>query len=200
MPKPERYRMINILSMILVCILVITILYLPQRRGISLKTREIINFKSVVERLTQIDNNPSEFMERKNRIIGDLGAIQDKIPSQSMIPQVIEFVTKPIKELGLSLIAITPGEPVERGGRAETREGMPGAGMEGAAPKEEGYVETLVELTLQGTYRQFGEYMDRLRHLPRLGVINSFDIKKNSEIAPKLDIRLKISVYHYGKE
>lgn len=200
MPKLQKYRTINILSMIFVCILVITILYLPQQRGIGLKAREIINLRSVVERLTQIDNNPSEFMDKKNRIISDLGKINDKIPSQAMIPQVIEFVTKPIKELGLSLIAITPGEPVKRGGRVETSGGMPEMGREEAAPKEEGYMETPIELTLQGTYRQFGEYLDRLRHLPRLGVINSFDIKKNSEIAPKLDIKLKISVFHYGKE
>lgn len=200
MSKLERYRMINILSMILVCILVI-IIYLPQKRGINLRTKEIAGLKAVVSRLIEIDSNPSEFTERKDKIIGDLSVINDKIPPESIISQVIEYVTKPIKELGLSLIAITPGEPVERGGKVETSGEIPGIGTQEVMPEEEeGYMETPIELTLQGTYTQFGEYLDELRHLPRLVVIDSFDIRKNNEISSKLDIRLKIAVFHYGKD
>lgn len=197
--KLEKNRVIHISAMAIVCILTIAIFYSPKLRRIGLCSREIAGLRRVVEELTRIDSDPSEFNSRRDKIINDLGAIKEKFPSESMVPQVIEQITGPAKELGISLVSITPLESIKGGGGEEPIEGMPGMGPE-APPETGGYVETPIELSMQADYKQLGMYLDRLRHLPRLIVVKEFDVKGNKEIIPKLDIKIVISVFHYGKE
>lgn len=190
--KQEKFKIINISSIAAACLLVIILLYLPAWKRISRDNREIKILKNIVEKLSRINNDPASFENKKNRIMENLNAIRGKVTLQPMIPQVLEQITKPIKELGISLISITPIESIKRESDTEI--------SKEAFSEPGGYTETPVELSLQADYKQFGLYLDKLRHLPRLIVIREFVVKQNKEITPKLDIKLKISVFSYGKE
>lgn len=206
--KQEKVRIIHISSMAIVCLLSLLLVYLPKIKKMNSYTKEIKQISVVVNKLSEINNNPSEFKNKKDRIRGSLDIIQEKVPLKPMIPQVVEQITRPVKELGLNLVSITPLESVKKGSAAEETMGIEEEFTERSAPtgiEEEtaesgGYMETPIELFLQGEYKQFGLYLDRIRHLPRLIIVKEFEIKKNKDIEPNLDIKLKISVFYYGKE
>lgn len=196
----EKNQIINISSMAIVCILVIIILFLPKGRKISLYNKEITVLKKVIEKLNQIDKNPSEFDNKKNKIINNMNIIQEKVPSQPMIPQIVEQITKSMKGLGGYIAAITPLEPVKKRSGAEISEETPALEFSQELSEIEAYIETPIEISIQAAYEQLGMYLDKLRHITRLIIIKEFDIKENKEITPKLDIKLRISVFHYGEE
>lgn len=196
----EKNQIINISSMAIVCILAIIILFLPKGRKISLYNKEITVLKKVTEKLNQIDKNPSEFDNKKNKIINNMNIIQEKVPSQPMIPQIVEQITKSMKELGGYIVAITPLEPAKKGSGAGMSEEMPALEFSQELSESEAYIETPIEISIQATYEQFGMYLDKLRHITRLIVIKEFEIKEDKEIRPNLDIKLRISVFHYGEE
>lgn len=175
-------KTIHISSIVVVGMLLVLVLYSPRLKKISSCNTEIADIKKVVEELEKINNNPKEFNIKKDKVIKKMDLIKEKVPLHPMISQVIEQITKPVKQLEISLVSITPVESIDK--RADIGD----------------YIETPIELSLQSDYKQFGIYLNRLRHLPRLVIIKSFAIQKNTESSNKLDIKLIMSVFHYGKD
>lgn len=202
--KQQQHQFINIFFIFLSSILLFIFLYIPIVKRIMLNNREIIDLRNTVNKLAQIDKDPLEFKNSKNKVNEELNKINEKVTLKPMIAQVIEQITKPIKETGLYLVAITPLEPVSKGGVSDDDESLQEETDSVSDVQEEEistqYHETSIELRLQGTYEQFGIYLNRLRNIQRLIRVEEFNIKNDKSITPKLDIKLKISVFHYGKE
>lgn len=206
MSKQEQYKIIHIAAMVIVSILAVVIFYIPRINKSGAYREEITNLKKVVAKLDQISSNPAGFESSKNQVVDKLYAVQEKVTLQPMIPQVLEQISKPLQEFGITLISITPLAPVQKTGSAPAPEaGQHQEAGGGALPPEtsggsEGYIETPIELNVHATYKQIGMYFDKLRHMQRLVRIDDFSFKSSKDISPKLDIKLKLSVFHYGKE
>ena len=77
---------------------------------------------------------------------------------------------------------------------------VPELELDDATTKQGEYLETPIDISINATYPQLGEYLDQLQHLPRLVVIDEFSIINNDKGTPDLNINLKISVFHYEKD
>jgi hypothetical protein len=175
--------------------------------------KETESLSTAVEKLNAIREKPSEFNDRYKKAETCLAAVYEGIPREPMISVVINQITKPMDEFGVSLISITPLSPIKQGlesnafitqmdARIDEKDiigsGLDMTQQQVVSGKE--YARTPIELTLQSGYKQFGMYLNALRQMSRIIVVDEFVIRENKEISPKLDIKLKISVFHYGKE
>lgn len=191
--------------MLILFILAVLLLYLPKIRANKRCNQEALKLSSDLKKLVQISRNPGEFEKEEDEILNTLESINEKIPAQPMIPQAISQVAGPAKELDISIIEIKPQASGQRGERIETTEfmppdveGFPDMEFEEISTPEKSCIETQINLSIQCTYKQLGLYLDRLRHLDRLLILNEFNIAKNKKIFPGLEVRLKISVFHFG--
>ncbi len=194
-------KIIYILGMVIAGVLAVMILYLPAVKRINAYNGEIGQLKGVVGQLLEIDKNPTRFADKKEQLVKDLNVIHELVPESPLISRVIEQITEPIKELGISLLSITPQETTAEGagGGTETY-GSETAGEFMETDEADVYYETPIEISMRASYKQFGEFLDQIRHMPRLLIVDGFEVKSDSKISPQLDIKLKILVFHYGKE
>lgn len=200
----EKNKIINIGSMIILFILALLLLYLPKIRTNNRRSQEILKLSGDLKKLVQISQNPGEFKEEENEILDSLKAIHKKITTQPMIPQAISQITGPAKELDISIIEIKPQTAAKRRGMIEPTEPMPpdiefpNMDFEGIPTSKKSCIETKIDLSIQCTYEQLCLYLDRLRHLDRLVILNELNIRKNERIFPELEIRLEISIFNFG--
>lgn len=203
--KLEKSKIFYVLGMVTAAFLAVIFLCLPAVRNIKVHNREIGELRGVVGQLLEMDKNPSLFTGKKEQLINDLNVICQLVPNSPQIPRVIEKITEPIKELGISLISITPRETTAgyAGGGTETYGSIPEGETAGEfmeTDETDVYYETPIEICVRASYKQFGEFLDQLRHMPRLLIVDGFEVESDSKISPQLDIKLVILVFHYGKE
>jgi Tfp pilus assembly protein PilO len=203
--------------MAIVGVIVIVSFYFLQIQKYAGYNNEIVRLKIAVEKLNKIENNQSDFDNKKNKVLAGLNVVNKKIPVKPLIPQSIEEITKPMDEFGVSLISITPLESVKRGEQSDNSfqgglttvdvgtamsgiTDMPSSIQDDSRISGGRYIETPIELVLHATYKQFGMYLNALRHLDRLIIIDGFEVESDKTISPKVNIKLKLSVFHYAKE
>jgi len=216
MSKQETIKYLHVVSMVMVCIIAIIVFYVFQIQKYDYYNKEIKCLKDAVKKLNQVQKNKSEFDNKKNKILTSLNVLNEKIPVKPLIPQAIEEITKPMDEFGVSLISITPLDSIKKGSQSSGVVDSSATMDMGVSMPEmndmsqnitdisnisgESYMETPIELIVHATYKQFGMYLNALRHLNRLIVIDGFEIESDKTITPKLNIKLKLSVFHYAKE
>lgn len=220
--KIEKIRIIHISSMVILSLLTMLFIYLPRAQKIGLLNVDIKSIRKVIGNLQNIQNDISGFNDKKLQVEGKINIIKEEIPLEPMVAQVLEQITKPMNELGITLVEIKPLEPQRKSGSGGMGTDMSGVdlgmGVDTAMPMTmpqpisvemrtsgdvsggEAYFEIPIELSVQGTYRQVGIYLNVLRQLPRLVVVDGFEIKSNKDISPKIEAKLKLSVYNYGKK
>ena len=210
--KTKDFRMINIVAMSIIGIIVLFILFSDTGKQVSINNKKASNLKKTIDSLSQSRKTSKDINEQRDIIARELNVIDEKIPKEMQVPQVIDQITKPLEELRLSLVEINTKEQIERRNVLENKrlENMESFEMgqetmmnkEERVVKEECYVETLIELSLTGNYKEFGKYLNTLRSIHRLVTIKEFSLRKQEKDkdAKSLGIKLIISAYNYGKK
>lgn len=166
--------------------------------------QEMSRLKAKIENIHLLAGDEEKFNKEYEKIQGKIELAYKKIPEEAEIPHAIDELTSAIESLNLKILSIIPKEQIEvRKKKAEPGPGPIPEGellpdMLGGESTKPDYIHIPIEINMQGSYADFGKYLDNLRNLSRMFTLEECNIEKTNE-AGILNIQFIASIYYSEK-
>ncbi len=123
--------------------------------------------------------------QQQQTLQGILAGRLRQLPADGQTPALLEAVTEAAEAQGVSILAISFG--VEQGTAGDASQAVGPAAF---------YTELPMRISLSGGYHQFGAFVSRLASLPRLVILQDFDVRRQRS-EPGLTMHLNAKIYRH---
>lgn len=149
------------------------LVFKPQNDAIERAAAEIEHKQEMLNQLSQETSRNADLRAANERIVGRIGEIEDRLPSDKEVDRVIRQVSDLAVRAGLQSPALKNGKSVQAAN----------------------YWERPLELTTQGSFKGFYEFLLMLERMPRITRIPSMKLVRSKSAEGQMDVTFTLSIY-----
>lgn len=118
-------------------------------------------------------------LEREEKSVKErLTYLEDKFPIERQIPLVVQQLAREGERYNIDFISIKPR-----------------AAPSSPTKPQAIYTELPIVMNIRGAYQDLGEYLERIRNLPRLITTDRILIRSKEKMLPDLEVELLVTAY-----
>ena len=153
-------------------------IYKPQGKDLKKIKNRFVMAAFELTKAQKDARNLKELEKDLREIQEELVYVKERLPQEKQISALLQQLAEEADRARIDFISILPQKEIE----------------------EEGFMKMPVEIVLRCGYYNLTNYLKRIENLPRLVEIEGIEIRTKGDLAPRLEVKLKVNTFSLKEE